>query len=201
MSTFSPLRGFNRTAAHNQSGMSLFIALIALVALSLAGIALIRSVDTTNVIAGNLAFRQGGLHASDVGIETAYNTLGTIVTTSLDANYPSGCATGTCNYYALEQTTLDAHGIPTVINWTNVQNPITVNSSYSVKYVIDRLCAGPVPVTDINGKCSSSQLLGGGSKKAGAVVFTGSQLIYYRISVQVIGPRNTTSYVQALVLR
>lgn len=192
------LRGFRA----RQSGMSLFIAMIALLALSLAGIALVRSVDTANVIAGNLAFRQGTLHASDVGIETAYSTLGTIVTTSLDANYPGGCATGACNYYPTKQAAVDARGIPTIINWANVPT-ITVNSSYSVKYVIDRLCTGVIPVTNINGQCSASPSsgAGSGSKKAGATVFTGGQLIYYRISVQVTGPRNTTSYVQALALR
>ena len=40
-----------------QHGVVLFIALIVMVALSLAAIALIRSVDTTNAVVGNLAFR------------------------------------------------------------------------------------------------------------------------------------------------
>lgn len=190
-----------RRLAHRQYGASLFISLIALVAMSIAGIALLRSVDTTNVIAGNLAFRQGTLHASDVGIETAFDALATIVTTSLDSTYPAGCASGGCNYYPTEQTAVDSRGIPTIINWANVVGATTVNSSYTVKYVIDRMCEGPAPVTDINGKCSSFQQTGGGSKKSGAVQFTGSQLTYYRISVQVKGPRDTTSYVQALVLR
>ena len=42
-----------------QSGVVLFIALIVLVAMSLAGVALVRSVDTNLLIAGNLAFKQG----------------------------------------------------------------------------------------------------------------------------------------------
>lgn len=181
-----------------QSGTALFVALIAIVALSFAGLALIRSVDTTNIIAGNLAFRQGTLHASDVGIENAFNDLATIVVSSLDANYPSGCATGACKYYPIEQA-VDTRGVPTVINWSNVPS-ITVNSDYSVKYVIDRQCQGPAPVTDITGSCSSTSPTGGGSKKAGAPVFSSSQLVYYRVTVQTTGPRNTTSLVQALVL-
>ena len=70
-----------------QRGVSLIIAMIALVAMTLAGLALIRSVDTSNVISGNLAFRQASLHATDVGVEAALAALGTIVTTSEGRRY------------------------------------------------------------------------------------------------------------------
>lgn len=71
-----------------QRGVVLLIALIALVALTLAGIALVRSVDTGNVIAGNLAFKQAALQVSDTGTEAALTALTTITTTSLDADIP-----------------------------------------------------------------------------------------------------------------
>lgn len=182
-----------------QRGAALFIALIALVSMTLAGIALVRSVDTSNLIAGNLAFRQATLHASDVGIENAVNDLGTIVTSSLDTNYPSGCTTGACKYYPILQAT-DASGVPTVINWPSVP-ATTVNTNYNVKYVIDRLCAGPAPVTDIVGKCYADAQTGGGSHRANAPVFSGAQAVYYRVTVRVEGPRNTTSMVQAILSR
>lgn len=57
--------------AYRQRGMVLFFALVALVAMSLAAVALIRSVDTGALIAGNLAFRKSTLNSSDNGIETA----------------------------------------------------------------------------------------------------------------------------------
>lgn len=182
-----------------QRGAALFIALIALVSMTLAGIALIRSVDTSNLIAGNLAFRQAALQASDVGIETAVDALGTIVTTSLDANYPSGCSAGACKYYPILQAT-DTKGVPTVISWASVPST-TINADYKVKYVIDRLCQGPAPVTDIAGKCYADAKTGGGTKKAGGTVFSGTQSVYYRVTVRVEGPRNTTSMVQAILSR
>ena len=52
-----------------EQGVVLFIALIVLVAMSLAGIALMRSVDTGILIAGNLGFRQNATHVGDLGIE------------------------------------------------------------------------------------------------------------------------------------
>jgi Tfp pilus assembly protein PilX len=60
-----------RLAAGRQRGAILFIALIVLVAMTLAGIALMRSVDTNVLIAGNLAFRQGATAAGDYGVEDA----------------------------------------------------------------------------------------------------------------------------------
>ena len=56
-------------------GAVLFISLIVLVAMTLAGIAMMRSVDTGNLIAGNLAFEQGAMQAADRGIEQAFQWL------------------------------------------------------------------------------------------------------------------------------
>lgn len=189
----------NSMARRRQRGVSLVIALIALVAMSLAGIALIRSVDTTNVIAGNLAFRQATLQATDVGVETALAALATIASSSLDANYPSGCAVGACNYYPTMQA-VGSSGIPTAISWSLV--PATaVNTGYTVQYVIDRLCNGPTPVTDISAKCMHATGLSVGSKKAGAVAFTSAQQVYFRVTIRAVGPRNTISMVQVLYAR
>lgn len=187
-------------ARRKQRGVSLIIAMIALVAMTLAGLALIRSVDTSNVISGNLAFRQASLHATDVGVEAALAALGTIVTTSLDASYPASCAVGACNYYPTRQTAVSAAGVPTVINWNTVPST-TVDSSYAVQYVIDRLCDGPAPVTDITTKCMRTSDSSVGSKKAGAVAFTSANQVYYRATVRVVGPRKTVSIVQALYAR
>ena len=190
---------FARAARRRQRGVSLIIALISLVAMTLAGLALIRAVDTSNIISGNLAFLEATLHATDVGVETALATLGTVVTTSLDANYPLGCAAGACSYYPVRQA-VSSDGIPVAIDWTLVPST-TVDSSYAVQYVIDRLCDGPAPVTDITAKCMRTTQSSVGSKKAGAVSFTSANQVYYRATVRVVGPRNTVGMVQALYAR
>lgn len=187
-------------ARHAQRGVSLIIALIALVALTFAGLALIRAVDTSNVISGNLSFREASLQATDVGVETAFTALGTIATTSPDANYPAGCAAGACNYYPTVQTAVNAAGIPTVIDWSAVPSA-TIDSSYAAQYVIDRLCDGPTPVTDIAAKCMNLTGTSVGSKKAGAVSFTSASQVYYRVIVRVAGPRNSVSMVQVVFAR
>lgn len=65
-----------------QAGVVLFIALIALVVMSLAAVALIRSVDTNTLIAGNISYKQSALVSSDSGVETALSWL----TTQTDLN-------------------------------------------------------------------------------------------------------------------
>ena len=54
-----------------QDGVVLFIALIVLVAMSLAGIAMNRSVDVAMGISGNLAFRQSTLQGAEKAISDA----------------------------------------------------------------------------------------------------------------------------------
>lgn len=195
-----------RSGLKHERGVVLLIALLALVAMTLAGFALMRSVDTGNVIAGNLAFRQAALQHTDIGIEAAFIALPTIVSTSKDANIAN-------RYYAtrFKDTEVDSRGIPTGINWANV--PCRTNTDatvtcaeqpYQVKYVIERLCAPQTPgsttVTDIQGYCMIDVGTGeSGSKGSYSTVFSNASAVYYRVIVQVTGPRNTTSYVQAIL--
>jgi Tfp pilus assembly protein PilX len=53
----------------------LLIALIILVAMTLAGIGMMRSVDTGTLIAGNIAFRQATMNAGDAGTSAGFETL------------------------------------------------------------------------------------------------------------------------------
>ncbi len=194
-----------------QHGVVLFIALIVLVALTMAGIALVRSVDTSNVIAGNLAFKQGTVQGADLGIERAVAVLPTIISTSLESNqlFASGSAAPNNYWYYATRREDDANGIPTTktfgsagtataINWANVPTAATSYGN-TVQVVIDRLCKGPAPVTDIQGNCFADDPVAGGTKKAGGVVFSGTTVVYYRVTVRVVGPRNTTSVVQAIL--
>ena len=52
-----------------QRGVVLFLTLVALLAMSLAAVALIRSVDTSTLIAGNLAFKQSAMSSANGAVE------------------------------------------------------------------------------------------------------------------------------------
>src|SRR2546423_14762967 len=74
------LRSFSRRARSpqlraRQGGTILIIALIVLVAMTLAGIATMRSVDTATITAGNIGLRQASVNAADQGIQAGVNWL------------------------------------------------------------------------------------------------------------------------------
>jgi len=184
-------------------GAVLFIALIVLVAMTLAGIAIMRSVDTATLIAGNLAFKQGTMQSSDNGIEQAYQwLLANRPTLSLD-NAGQGYNSGYANPVWTTSGT-----------WTNSVTVGTDAAGNTISYQIHRMCN--CPNTLYNGVCPSLQAnqcaldnpLGTGAPPppaAGESFTVGSPgylqdpRLYYRITVRTQGPRSTVSYVQAMV--
>lgn len=192
-------RRINRT---RQTGVVLIITLIVLVAMTLAAIALMRSVDTTNIIAGNLAFQRSTQLAADAGTESAINnTLPTLVaTTNLGSNF---CAPG-FGYKSFYQPNLDPPNQTWDAFWASMGNcPITLPQDAlgnTVSYVIEALCSG-------NGQVNCMQT----PPNPQALVCIGANLgkpnvpcppirnKYYRITSRAQGPRNTVSYVQVII--
>ncbi len=175
-----------------QRGAVLFISLIVLVAMTLAGIALMRSVDTGNLIAGNLAFRNAAINASDGGLEAARGWLMGQSAGTLQTD-------GATGYVANWQEQFD----PKTFNWAGAGTTVGTDSiDNTVYYVIHRMCresGKSIDATD----CTKVTALSVGSTKGGAgygsAALTGSSLPYFRITTKVIGPKNTVSYVQAFV--
>jgi type IV pilus assembly protein PilX len=192
-----------------QTGVALIMVLIMLAAMMIAGVALIRVVDSANMISGNFAFRQATLNIADLGVEAAVAELTEIRKTSSEAPYPAGCETF-CRYFparSVGSAMLDSRGLPLlggvdgtttrVINWSG-NDVNAAPRGYSVRYVIDRQCK-VAPVTDAVNQCINYAPQSGGSKKSGATVFSSSSVVYYRVSIQVSGPRNTQSHVQVML--
>jgi len=182
-----------------QRGAVLFIALIVLVAMSLAGIALIRGVDTANLIAGNLAFKQNATHGGDWGVEQARAWLQLQPAATLYADVPG-------QYSAAMQTGLDFTATdPSAPDFDWDINSFDAGADPAgnqVRYVIHRMCelaGNPGSVncvrTSVGGTTGGTQ---GGATYGGAALPSTSQ-IYYRITARVTGARNTVSYVQVMV--
>jgi Tfp pilus assembly protein PilX len=79
-------------ARRAQSGVALIMVLIMLTAMAIAGVALVRVVDSANVISGNFAFRQSTLNIADLGVEAAAADLVAIPAAAKGALWPVGCA-------------------------------------------------------------------------------------------------------------
>jgi hypothetical protein len=201
-------------APRRQAGVVLFIALIILVAMALAGIALVRSVDTGVIVAGNIAFKQGATLAGDQGLESARTWL----IDNKGILNKDNLVSGTSAYYANWQAGIDLTATDPSkpdFDWAGLGLQVTADdgAGNKVRYVIHRLCAdsnvSPASTTCVRVSAAS----GGGGAKGGEFggrrgyeaggetggFNLGSTLVYYRVTVRVDAPRNTVSYVQALM--
>jgi Tfp pilus assembly protein PilX len=208
-------RAPNRSAgARAQRGVILFIALIVIVAMALAGLALVRSVDTNVIVAGNIAFKQGATNAGDTGIEAARTwLLANKSTLSDDQMAPPASA-----YFSNWQATADLTGNDAAkadFDWgaNSLQVTSDDGAGNRVRYVIHRMCADsnktPSSTTCVKVSSTTSGSLSTGGEYSGRRGYEGggsssgfnltATTVFYRITVRVDGPRNTTSYVQALM--
>ena len=189
------------------------ITLIMLVVMTLAAIALIRSTDTTNLIAGNVAFQQSATNAAEEGVENAVIWLGSPAN-SINPSPLQNSIAGHAEYSPV------SCGPSTTSNWQswwgagsitcagNTLTPITTTDSQnnSVSYVIERLCdkpgdpwaapaSGVVPLV-----CESpSPVTEVTSQGATAVQLLVAGPVFYRITSHAQGAKNTQSLVQVIV--
>ncbi len=180
--------------AFRQRGVVLLFALIVLVAMTLAALALVRSVDTTSLVAGNIALKQGAIQEADRIMNEAFACLdsgGALLSQSLENDNT------TCNYYASLQPDVNKpFGVPDVLESTSgTTDSVTKNTS---AYVIERMCTSPGPwAAD---KCVESPF-----GKASAYNDVRQEAAHtppqglYRISIKVTGPRNSVAYSQMVM--
>jgi type IV pilus assembly protein PilX len=130
---------------HRQQGVVLFIALIAMVILSLGGVALVRSMEAGTSVAGNLAFRQVSIVAVNRAIEDSVWKIykapaATLIVTTAD-DLPN-------HYYASLQAGEKSDGTPVALAgaYPPAAYPGAMNvwtdpaSLVEVRYVIERVC-------------------------------------------------------------
>lgn len=185
--------------ARRENGIALIFSLIVLVVLTLSGLALVRSVNTALMVAGNLSFQQGATLTADRGSENAIvwlqdnNTGSTLDSDNTGAGYLSSW-----------QPQIDA-GESWDAYWNRAlaANAVSMTplGGYTVAYVIQRMCLTTGPQAILN-PCAQPQAVGlsSGSSKGSAVVqLQAPTQKYYRITSRAAGPRNSVSYIQVVV--
>jgi type IV pilus assembly protein PilX len=216
----SPRAPARPSRPRSEHGVVLFIALLVMVALSLAGIALIRSADTATTVAGNLAFKQAAVYAVDRSIEQAIKALfdptpdptlsnpdiADKMADLLAQNYYScvrndagtGCLPANAPIPEIpvaltNPTKFAAAGLN--VGLVDAAVDAAGNKSY---YVIERMCANAGPAIGSNCNLSSTALgADAGTQHFEGLVRTGDA--FYRVTVRVEGPRNTVAYAQAIL--
>jgi type IV pilus assembly protein PilX len=209
-----------------QHGISLIVVLIALVIITFAAAAMLRSTDTSTLVAGNLTFKKAALVSGDAGTEAAIEWLNLHAAgADLHSDRPDD------GYYATSADGCDLTGSATPddpaddVQWGNTDpgadchmkaftpesQPEGVTPGYTVSYVINRMCnaagdpSAAVSAAGTTMICSRSDVANvAASTQVGPTYsrrpFTGGAQTYYRITTRIEGPRNTVRYVQAFVV-
>ncbi|MFY9461209.1 MAG: hypothetical protein WAP57_15830 [Aquabacterium commune] len=208
-----------------QRGLSLIFALLALLALSLGAVALVRSVDSGTTVLGNLGFKQETVASTERATQTAIEWLAANAT-ALDANNTA------LGYYASATDNLDAtgqlssHAGRVLVDWNGdtcayasgtVTGKCTLaartvasasaTEPVTLRYAIFRLCSATGAPTAAGNSCAAPANSGAGvaNDKGGLdyskpAPLTGTaQGTYYRIVVQAVGARSTSSITETIV--
>jgi type IV pilus assembly protein PilX len=210
-----------RGISASQRGVVLLLALIMLIAMTLAGIALYRQIGSGLIVARNLSFKRTAAVASDRGIETARTWLTAQTSGSLEqGSAANGYFPGWCN------TSLNGLGVPDAntdgtpddcgtipapsefdpltFNWANaVVASANDGGGNEIRYVIHRLCETPGGINAANQQCVTiGSAAAGASRSAvsyGTQPLSNTSQPYFRVTSRVLGPTNTVVYTQVVL--
>jgi Tfp pilus assembly protein PilX len=199
-----------------QRGLALFFALICMVAIMLAAIVLVRSVDTATLISGNLAFQQNATRSADSGTEAAITYLlarqasSSLKNVLIDPTHELNIDAPTAGYFAsLDPAKSLTATSGTRFLWDNTDSVGLAEDTAgnTVRYIIQRMCrTSGVGVSNANCLLSAPTVdnnkqnillpqevcNGPGCPAAG-------QTPQVRVTSRVTGPKNTLSYIQTFI--
>lgn len=207
---------------NRQDGVVLMVALIILVAMTLAGVALIRSVDTANVIAGNLAFHQSATNAGERSTEQAVNWLAPKSGFGKADLYSDNSYNKEHGYLASREDRKANESWDAFWDRIQKEQGVTVQiaappppldpppcpgnanadaACNTVRYVVQRLCTQAGKPNTSTNPCTQPppSASSGGSQSAGGTAPAATKQVYYRITTRIEGPRRTVSYLQTIV--
>lgn len=198
-------------------GAVLAVVLVVLVVMMLGGVSTLRSIDTSSILSGNLAFKRDSVNRTTVGMNAAFKALmergGDVELEKFDNCVPTtpDCAGIVANWvkknYSPRLLETDGNGIPLVLKdktafdakFTTIKpnkDDGTLEGGNETRFIIERMCSDYGPSDEK--KCSvSDRYERGGSyrqDKPGSI-----SLPLYRITIRSDGVRNTQTYVQATV--
>lgn len=185
-------RNFSGGPGRQRGMIAMIIAMVVLVCTLLAVVGLMRSVDSSNLIAGAMSFKQGVL----VEAERAYTVAKT--------NIPYGTATEADNaasgYYASVQTADTARtDLPGMLVTGGGIALAAGTTGNTVRFVVERLCRAVGPASKDDCIVPAAYVTGGTNDETGSTITPSTAQAAYRLSVRVDGPRNARSYVQTVI--
>jgi Tfp pilus assembly protein PilX len=198
-----PLR--RQRLPRRERGIVVFVALIAVVLLSLAAVALMRSVHTSTMVVGNLAFRQAAQVLSAAAVERAIYEMFPPSAVIADLTVHDTAR----NYFASIQPNQDRNGVPRPLQGDPAVNyaplgaqVITDNPTGNVaRYVVERMCDDDaIGMAATQKDCEMIPPKQSAAKETQLKKgITLPRIPYYRVTVRVDGPGNSVAYSQAMI--
>ncbi len=181
-----------------QQGIVLFVALIALVIMSMVGISMVRQMTSGQQIVGNLAFKQAATALADQATEQVLIAMVGKTSAQLDV-------AGAINGYLAEAPEFkgEVFNPAKESTWTGrVVSENTPAAGITTTYVVHRLCYPKVNSADPNEarRCAGRETSEGGEKISDPSKIPPKQIQpYYRVTTLVEGDRNSRSITQTMI--
>ena len=197
------------TGRRAQQGIVLFVALLVMVGLAIAGVALMRSTDTATTVTGNLVLKQAASSAVDRGVERAINAVWEAVP-ALDRTQHApaqnfyacirgsagGCMAANSIVPKIPDLLMDANGC----SGPGLASGLIANDDAGNRscYVIERMCLNPGAAIASNCNLATGAFgADPGTEHYIGLIRPGDA--FYRVTVRVEGPRSTVTYAQAVL--
>lgn len=193
---------FIKRPGRRARGMALPVVLIILAVMLVSSIYLMKSIHSTTLATGNLAYDATLSQSVDLGLHTGFEWLKTAAKTNkatLDTDsLPNG-------YVALLDTSKNTRDDAFWDGSATVAAPDGTN----IEYVIHRLCAARLPYDNANNRCvqtaANTSLLGTGvalgtSLASDTPQYAGTPQVHYVITARLVGGKGASVTNQMIVL-
>lgn len=194
--------------ARKQRGVVMLFGLIALAIMLIGAAAMVRSISTSMLNAGNLGFKRDLTNQGERAVTSVMALLQTGALNSETARQSSDSAR---NYSAIMLAS-NAQGLPNALvsdsTFTGIgtgSNDITItDQAVTVRYLVDRLCVNTGVAASNHCSMADDPNPTGGSgsetiraedSSAGGAGAVGQRVVY-RVSIRVTGPRSTQAFFQ-----
>lgn len=174
-------------APRRQRGSTILLVLILLTVMLMGSLAMARFAEVATLAGGNGATSDAAMQASEIGLNTGFAAVQDL--TAED--------TAQAGWYWPTTQATDGAGVPNVA-WDSA--PEVVVGNLRVRYVVERLCSD-TPVVDTLRQCLVKQVLQTESSREGVERPDPPNTRQFRVTVRVIGPKDTQVWTQALVTK
>jgi hypothetical protein len=175
-------------------GIVLLVAMLAVLALGLAGMSLMRAVATGAAIGGNIDARQRAVFAASAALE--HDVVALFEDRVIDPAHDDPSR----NYYATRQPGEDRRGVPPMLlspaDYPTGAAIVDAGDGFTVRHVIERLC-----VADGDATADRCTLSPPSSEAAAGIAPAGEppRRPAYRITMRVEGPGGAATFAQAML--